>query len=169
MSSVCFALSMGGRGQGWVPLCTQQPVCRGWERGRSPRTPPGSWGQGALPGVKPGHPHVSVHCSASLRDAKGKMQVPSSPVPPHVVYTAGEEGLDPIRKQGCVGRAEGRIWPPTFTSSSSSSPVGAGLAQPEHCNPESGAPSEGQGEGKDLRARSCFQANRISVCLKPLC
>lgn len=65
------------------------------------------------------------------------------------MFTHGE-GLDPVRKRGRVGRAEGRIWPPNFASSfsSSSSPLGAGLAQWERCNPRSGAPGTGQGEGK---------------------
>lgn len=76
-----------------------------------------------------------------------------------------KRGWIPSGSESRVGRPEGRIWPPTFaSSSSSSSPLGAGLAQQEHRNPGSGAPGKGQGEREkpsELRARSCFQANSL--------
>lgn len=90
-----------------------------WERGRSPRTPPRTrqggdiragrwlWGQGLFPRAPawlhvPGGRRGGAALAASLRSS------------PHFVY---HRGLDPVRKRGRVGRAEGRIWPPTFASS----------------------------------------------------
>lgn len=155
----------GEPGVGAGPKSTHPSQSGCLQRGGDTRAGiPGFWGGREFsPGVKPGlsvseHPGVSVHRSASLGEAgkakgEGEGVIQPWPLPrlslPALFTTAGEEGLDPIRKRGRVGRAEGRIWPPTFaSSSSSSSPMGAGLARREHRNPGSRAPGKGQGEGK---------------------
>lgn len=139
------------------------PQCGGDTHAGTPRfLVIGSFSWGETRAIHVGAFGVSVHGTASPEGAgKTKEEEEDAIWPwllprrslPALFTAAGEEGLDPVRQRGRGGRAEGRIWPPTFasSSSSSSSPLGAGLAQQENRHPGTHAPGKGQGEGKRAR------------------